>query len=82
MRSTFEIGAELDEKQKQKQVNDESLRVVEQDIINLRYEVDKLRVRIREKEMLLVQAKFNSRKVDGEMKILTREFWNSKNDGL
>ena len=82
MRNTTDLSNSLDEKQKEKQSNDEIVAGLEQEILTLRYEVDKLRVKIREKEMGLIKAKFNSRKNDGELKILTRAFWNSKNEGL
>jgi hypothetical protein len=82
MRSAHEISLELDDKQKERISLDDTIKVLEQEILSYRYEIDKLRVLIREKDMTLVKAKFGARKIDAEIKILTREFWSAKNQGL
>ena len=82
MKSSIDIGNDLDQREKEKQALLPIIAELEQEILSLRYEVDKIRVKIREKDMFLVKAKFNARKVDMEIKILTRAFWTAKNSGI
>jgi len=71
----------LDIIEKEEQIAIEVVTELEQGVLNLRYEVDKLRVSIREKEMVLVKAKFNAKKIASEKRVATRAFWSKKNGG-
>ena len=80
--SSAEIGTKQVEKEKELQVANKSLYVVEQEILLIRRQIIDLQGKRTDLEIVRSKASQNLRVIQSELRILKQSFWAAKNGGL
>ena len=78
-KSASELSGELTEKNKELSVALKSLHTIEQEILLLQREILEKGLRKKDLEISCNKAKHNVRQLGISVKMLTSEFWNTKN---
>jgi hypothetical protein len=82
MKSSAEIGQEIDDKEKELQTAIKNLSLVEQEILTFRRQIIDIQGKRTDLELLKSKASQNLRVIQSDLRILKQEFWSSKNSGL
>lgn len=78
MKTTDEISNEIVEKQKELKSVQSSQHIVEDRILNLQKEILTLQGKKKELEIIAGKGKYNIRQIVLDIKILTGEYWSTK----